>query len=78
MVCCRYVTFKEVCRLVGATVGKEAKVVSYDPSKHKADLPKGFWPFRNTHFNVCPEKAKVHLNWAPKHDLAQDLKEYYK
>lgn len=74
----RYVTFKEVGRLVGKAVGKDVTFATYEPSKHKETLPKGWWPFRNTHFNVSPEKAKLVLGWKPKHDLATDLQDYYK
>lgn len=41
-------------------------------------MPKGWWPFRATHFNVSPDKAKRLLGWKPKHDLAKDLEAYYK
>jgi len=72
------VTAKEVVRLVGQVVGKKPKIALYDPSKFKADIPKGWYPFRNTHFNVSPEKAKNTLGWTPKHHLLVDLIEYYK
>ena len=65
-------------RAAGREDAAKASVVTYDPAKHKADLPKGWFPFRNTHFNVSPGKAKVLLGWAPKHDLATDLEEYYR
>ncbi|GAB5037944.1 chloroplast stem-loop binding protein of 41 kda chloroplastic-like [Nannochloropsis oceanica] len=77
----RYITFKEVVGLVGRAAGvAQAKdsIVIYDPVEKKADIPKGWWPFRNTHFNVSPEKAKLLLGWAPTHDLAKDLEEYYR
>jgi nucleoside-diphosphate-sugar epimerase len=76
----RYVTFKEVARMVGQVVGRDVKdsIVTYDPSKFKEVIPKGWFPFRNTHFNVSPEKAKRVLGWSPAHDLKADLEEYYR
>uniref|UniRef100_I2CPE2 NAD(P)-binding domain-containing protein n=1 Tax=Nannochloropsis gaditana (strain CCMP526) TaxID=1093141 RepID=I2CPE2_NANGC len=77
----RCITFKGVVGVAGNAMGrKDAKeaIVLYDPAERKADLPKGWWPFRNTHFNVSPEKAKRLLGWVPAHDLAKDLEEYYR
>jgi hypothetical protein len=45
-----------VCVCVGKTVGKEAKVMGYNPKDF--DLPKGAFPFRNTAFYVSPAKAR--------------------
>jgi len=73
----------EVVRAVATAVGKDPEavmktVVYYDPAALKGvELPKkGKFPFRETHFGVGVDKAKVVLGWAPKHTFEGDLPAY--
>jgi len=74
----------EVVVLVAQTVGKDPaevfkNIVLYDPAALKGvDLPKkGKFPFRETHFGVGVQKAKIVFGWSPKNKLEQDLSWYY-
>ncbi|CEM02236.1 unnamed protein product [Vitrella brassicaformis CCMP3155] len=76
----RYISYEGIVRMVAKTVGKDPSeavksIVYYDPKR--AALPKGAFPFRNTHFCVNPEKAKLLLDWRPQHRLEDDLKWYF-
>ena len=66
-----FVSYQQICDLVGNTVGKAAKTQGYDPKEF--DLPKGAFPFRNTPFYVSPAKAVEVLGWRSTHTLAGDL-----
>jgi len=70
-----FVSYQQICDLVGNTVGKAAKTQGYDPKEF--DLPKGAFPFRNTPFYVSPAKAVEVLGWRSTHTLAGDLPWYY-
>ena len=71
----RAVTFDGMVRQIAKALGKEPKVVLYDPEaigmgkKGKAD---GF-PFRTTHFFASSDKAKRELGWKPEHNFMRDL-----
>eukprot|EP00614_Pseudopedinella_elastica_P008746 CAMPEP_0172607498 /NCGR_PEP_ID=MMETSP1068-20121228/27667_1 /TAXON_ID=35684 /ORGANISM="Pseudopedinella elastica, Strain CCMP716" /LENGTH=360 /DNA_ID=CAMNT_0013410523 /DNA_START=14 /DNA_END=1096 /DNA_ORIENTATION=- len=69
------VTYSQVANMAAELCGKEAKIVSYDPSAF--ELPKGAFPFRNTAFYVSVDKAKSALGWSPKCNLKEDLTWYY-
>eukprot|EP00613_Pedinella_sp_CCMP2098_P047011 CAMPEP_0171837168 /NCGR_PEP_ID=MMETSP0992-20121227/12017_1 /TAXON_ID=483369 /ORGANISM="non described non described, Strain CCMP2098" /LENGTH=359 /DNA_ID=CAMNT_0012453329 /DNA_START=14 /DNA_END=1094 /DNA_ORIENTATION=- len=71
-----FYAYGQVAEMVAKVVGKEADVKAYDPEKFP-DLKKGAFPFRNTAFYVNVDKAKEVLGWAPKSDLATDLKMVY-
>eukprot|EP00613_Pedinella_sp_CCMP2098_P052124 CAMPEP_0171880162 /NCGR_PEP_ID=MMETSP0992-20121227/38287_1 /TAXON_ID=483369 /ORGANISM="non described non described, Strain CCMP2098" /LENGTH=364 /DNA_ID=CAMNT_0012505869 /DNA_START=14 /DNA_END=1108 /DNA_ORIENTATION=- len=71
-----FYAYGQVAEMVAEVVGKEADVKAYDPEKFP-DLKKGAFPFRNTAFYVNVDKAKEVLGWAPKSDLATDLKMVY-
>ena len=66
-----FVSYQQICDLVGNTVGTAAKTQGYDPKEF--DLPKGAFPFRNTPFYVSPAKAVEVLGWRSTHTLAGDL-----
>jgi len=73
----------EIVQAAAKALGKNVEavmktVVYYDPAKLKGmDLPKkGKFPFRETHFGVGVDKAKVVLGWSPKHTLEGDLPSY--
>merc|ERR1719183_2850863 len=70
-----FYSYSDICKMVAKVVGKEAKIVMYDPKA--VELPKGAFPFRNTPFYVTPEKAKKTLGWATTSTLEQDLGWYY-
>jgi nucleoside-diphosphate-sugar epimerase len=66
-----------IAKAVGKALGKEPKVLLYDPEalglggKGKAE---GF-PFRTIHFFASSEKAKRELGWTPKHTFLDDVKD---
>ena len=68
----RYITFDGIVRIVAKALGKEAKIVHYDPAKLGLGKGEGF-PFRTGHFFASPSKAKLELGWQPKHTLADDI-----
>jgi nucleoside-diphosphate-sugar epimerase len=69
------VTYADICKLVGKTVGKEAKIMGYNPKDF--ELPKGAFPFRNTAFYVSPAKARNVLGWRSTRTLEGDMDWYY-
>lgn len=69
------VSYEDICKLVGQTVGKEVKTAGYNPKDF--DLPKGAFPFRNTPFYVSPAKAKQVLGWSSTRTLEGDMGWYY-
>ncbi|EEH51915.1 uncharacterized protein MICPUCDRAFT_54145 [Micromonas pusilla CCMP1545] len=74
----RAVTLNGMAQLCAAAAGAEPKIANYDPK----NLPDGVevkkaFPFRPIHFYSYPAKALELLDWAPKHDLASDLKERF-
>mmetsp|Transcript_53398 Transcript_53398/g.107282 ORF Transcript_53398/g.107282 Transcript_53398/m.107282 type:complete len:213 (+) Transcript_53398:50-688(+) len=73
------ISHKELSEMIGEVVGKQPKYAFYDPAKLKGvELPKkGKFPFRETHFGVGVEKAKIKLAWKPEHNLKDDLSWYY-
>mmetsp|Transcript_37330 Transcript_37330/g.115998 ORF Transcript_37330/g.115998 Transcript_37330/m.115998 type:complete len:128 (+) Transcript_37330:270-653(+) len=73
------ISHRELAETIGAVVGKQPRFVFYDPAKLKGlDIPKkGKFPFRETHFGVGVEKAKIKFSWKPEHNLKDDLSWYY-
>lgn len=75
----RYITFDGIVKAVANALGKEAKIVHYDPDNVGLKKGEGF-PFRTGHFFASSEKAKRELGWKAKHsfseDVAQLVKEY--
>merc|ERR1719311_561804 len=70
------ITYAELAKVCGAAAGVEASVVFYDP-KGSVEIPKGFFPFRDTPFFVSADKAKEKLGFAPKHTIADDVAWYF-
>mmetsp|Transcript_45502 Transcript_45502/g.66434 ORF Transcript_45502/g.66434 Transcript_45502/m.66434 type:complete len:356 (-) Transcript_45502:50-1117(-) len=68
-----YLTYNEIARQIGKALGKEARLVHYDP----AQCPDLKFPFRPQHFFVGVGKAMRELGWAPKHNLIDDLSAFY-
>ncbi|KAL6755032.1 hypothetical protein V8C86DRAFT_2685147 [Haematococcus lacustris] len=71
----RAITFTGICKAIGKAMGKEAKVVLYDPEKlglGKAGKAEGF-PFRTVHFFASCDKAKRELGWKPEHNFLADV-----
>jgi len=73
------ISHKELTEMIAGVVGKQPKIVYYDPERLKGiELPKkGKFPFRETHFGVAVEKAKIILGWKPERNLKEDLSWYY-
>jgi len=73
------IAHKDLATMIGDVVGKPPRLVFYDPAKLKGlEVPKkGKFPFRETHFGVGVEKAKIKLKWKPEHNLKDDLSWYY-
>lgn len=68
----RYITFDGIARAVAAALGKEAKIVHYDPAAVGLKKGEGF-PFRTGHFFASAEKAKAELGWVPQHSFLKDV-----
>ncbi|CAM9106742.1 unnamed protein product [Choristocarpus tenellus] len=73
----RYITYNNLLRQVGKVTEYSEAVLTnyYDPGDY--ELEKGWFPFRNNHFFVASDKAKCVLGWSPKHDIVEDLPEYF-
>lgn len=67
----RGVTFDGLVRMCANAVGREAKIVHYDPEAVGVNVKKAF-PFRNQHFYSEPRAAIAKLGWKAEHDL-QDV-----
>ena len=50
-------------------------LVHYDPKEH--EVPKGFFPFRDTPFFVSVDKAQGLLGFKEKNTIAEDIAWYY-
>ncbi|BAU10339.1 NAD-dependent epimerase/dehydratase [Leptolyngbya sp. NIES-3755] len=72
----REVTFDGLARACGEAVGKEVKIVHYDPKQFDFGKKKAF-PMRTQHFFADVHKAKTELNWEPEFDLVSGLKDSY-
>lgn len=72
----RAVTFDGLARACGEAIGKEAKIVHYDPKQFDFGKKKAF-PMRTQHFFADIHKAKTELNWEPEFDLISGLKDSY-
>jgi nucleoside-diphosphate-sugar epimerase len=70
-----FVSYRALCELVGETVGRKPKIVTYNPTDF--ELPKGFFPFRDETFCVSPDKAKAVLGWSKTHWIEKELDWYY-
>ncbi|CAD7703195.1 unnamed protein product [Ostreobium quekettii] len=70
----RCITFEGIVGAVAEALGKEAKVVTYDPKALGLKKGEGF-PFRTVHFFASSDKAKRELGWAPSHDFMKDVKD---
>jgi nucleoside-diphosphate-sugar epimerase len=71
----RAVTFQGICKAVGKALGKEPRVVVYNPEETgtgKGGKAEGF-PFRTVHFFASSDKAKRELGWQPRHDFISDV-----
>eukprot|EP00877_Chromochloris_zofingiensis_P002016 jgi/Chrzof1/11815/Cz06g11010.t1 len=76
----RAISFVGIVKAIGKALGKEPKIVLYDPEETgtgKGGKADGF-PFRTTHFFASAEKAKRELGWTPKHDFLSDVDELVK
>lgn len=72
----RAVTFDGLARACGEAIGKEAKIVHYDPKQFDFGKKKAF-PMRTQHFFADIHKAKTELNWEPEFGLISGLKDSY-
>ncbi|GAP94562.1 NAD-dependent epimerase/dehydratase family protein [Leptolyngbya sp. NIES-2104] len=72
----RAVTFDGLARACGDAIGKEVKIVHYDPKQFDFGKKKAF-PMRTQHFFADVHKAKTELNWEPEFDLVSGLKDSY-
>lgn len=68
----RYITLDGIVKAVAQALGKEAKIVHYDPEKVGLKKGEGF-PFRTGHFFASSEKAKRELGWRAKHSFTEDV-----
>ena len=68
----RYITFDGIVKAVASALGKEAKIVHYNPEKIGLKKGEGF-PFRTGHFFASAEKAKKDLGWSAQHSFLEDV-----
>jgi len=74
----KLITYDELARACGAAAGvAEVPIVHYDPKAASLEIPKGFFPFRDTPFYVSADKAKDLLGFEPKHSIAEDCSWYF-
>jgi len=71
----KLITYTELAKLCADAAGVEADISYYEPKG--LEIPKGFFPFRDTAFYVGVNKACDLLDFSPKYDLAQDIKWYF-
>lgn len=69
------ITYDDLVRMCAKAAGVEAQIVHYDPKDF--DIPKGFFPFRDTPFFVSADKAAERLGFAPKKLLEEDIGWYF-
>lgn len=69
----RCITFEGIVEAIAKALGKEAKLVKYDPTVLGLKKGEGF-PFRAVHFFASSDKAKRELGWRPAHDFMKDVK----
>jgi len=71
----RCISFVGIVKAIGKALGKEPRIVLYDPEKTgtgKGGKAEGF-PFRTVHFFASSDKAKRELGWVPRHDFLGDV-----
>ena len=68
----RYITFDGIVKAVAKALGKEPKIVHYDPEKAGLKKGEGF-PFRTGHFFASSDKAKKALGWNAQHSFTGDI-----
>lgn len=69
------ITYDDLVDICAKAAGVEPKIVHYNPKDF--EIPKGFFPFRDTPFFVSVDKAADKLGFAPKHLLASDIEWYF-
>jgi len=69
------ISYDELAALCVKATGSEVEIKHYDPKAF--ELPKGFFPFRDTPFFVSADKAADLLGFSPKYDIAEDISWYY-
>mmetsp|Transcript_41730 Transcript_41730/g.73363 ORF Transcript_41730/g.73363 Transcript_41730/m.73363 type:complete len:474 (-) Transcript_41730:191-1612(-) len=70
------ITYDELAAMCAKAAGKGApEIIHYDPKDF--DIPKGFFPFRDTPFFVVVDKAASKLGFVPKNFLSVDIDWYY-
>lgn len=75
----RYVTFNGLARACAEAAGKDPsnlKLVHFDPKAFDFGKRKAF-PLRMQHFFTDIQKAQADLDWTPKFDLVQGLKDSF-
>eukprot|EP01026_Neomeris_dumetosa_P015092 TRINITY_DN1568_c0_g1_i4.p2 TRINITY_DN1568_c0_g1~~TRINITY_DN1568_c0_g1_i4.p2 ORF type:complete len:351 (-),score=60.68 TRINITY_DN1568_c0_g1_i4:174-1226(-) len=70
----RCITFTGIVKAIGKVLGKEPKIVFYDPAAMGLGKGEGF-PFRTNHFFAGVDKAKRVLGWKPTHNFMDDVKD---
>eukprot|EP01023_Acetabularia_acetabulum_P008726 TRINITY_DN13804_c0_g1_i3.p1 TRINITY_DN13804_c0_g1~~TRINITY_DN13804_c0_g1_i3.p1 ORF type:complete len:155 (-),score=34.35 TRINITY_DN13804_c0_g1_i3:384-848(-) len=64
----RCITFTGIVKAIAKELGKEPKIVLYNPAEMGLGKGEGF-PFRTNHFFAGTDKAKMVLGWAPEHNF---------
>lgn len=73
------ITYNELIEVCAKAAGAEYTIEHYDPKAlpKGVELPKGFFPFRDTPFYVSVDKAADLLGFTPMHSIAEDATWYY-
>lgn len=70
------ITYNELAAMCAKAAGKGSlEIIHYDPKDF--DIPKGFFPFRDTPFFVTVDKAARKLGFVPENWLAADIDWYF-
>jgi len=69
------ITYDNLAELCATAAGAKVDIKHYNPKAF--DIPKGFFPFRDTPFFVSADKAKDLLGFEPKFSIQQDIRWYF-
>merc|ERR1712039_853447 len=71
----KLITYDALVKLCGAAASSPVSIEHYNPKDF--EIPKGFFPFRDTPFFVSADKAERLLGFQPKFSIEQDIQWYF-
>jgi nucleoside-diphosphate-sugar epimerase len=72
----RYITFSGLAQMCGEAIGKEARLVYFDPKQFDFGKRKAF-PLRTQHFFAAIAKSQAELHWTPRIPLLEGLADFW-